>query len=170
MRPQLPDGIQNGVIQACLLARLAQPLLVGLHVSEVQRIGRAQAGVNQLVAGLKQRVDALPRAELEVVLALGADQQIGFEIRLINGLAAAGAFHPQALGANVLRARFGPVLPCRPTRLGRILAVLALKPRHTEPNCKWMERKQPLKFFVAAKPFRRADKRRRRRSSPAAAD
>ena len=80
MRANPPQRIQDCVVEARVLARLAQALLVGLYVGEVQRIGGAQAGVNQRVAGLEERLKALAGAELEVVLALGADQQIGFKI------------------------------------------------------------------------------------------
>ena len=83
--------------------------LYGFTSVKFERIGGAQPGVDQLVARLEQHRDAIARAELEVVLALGADVQIGFEIRLVDGLAAAGAFHPQALGAHVLGARFAAI-------------------------------------------------------------
>ena len=42
------------------------------------------------------------RADFEVVLALGADVQVGFEIGLPDGLAAAHALDPEALGAHAL--------------------------------------------------------------------
>ncbi len=133
MRAELAHRVQDGVVEAGLLPRLAQPLLVGLHVAEVERIGGAQAAVNQFVAGLEQQVDALPRAELEVVLALGADHQVGLEIGLVDGLAAARAFDPEALGADVFcarsRARVGAAVLGRRRRLE--LPALALEPRHT---------------------------------------
>jgi hypothetical protein len=91
-------------------------LFVGLHVGKVERVAGAQPGVDQLVTGFEQHFNARTRADFEVMLALGADVQISFEIGLINGLAAAGAFHPQALGANVLRARIGAVLGGLSTR------------------------------------------------------
>src|SRR5580698_5432976 len=151
MRTHLAYGIQNGIVEAGVVPRFAQALLVGLDVGKVQRIGGAQASVNQRVAWLKERVDSLPRGELEVVLALGADQQINFKILFINGLAAARALDPEALGADIPGTRIGSVFRCRPACFGRILTVFALKPRHTEPNCKWMARQEPQPNSVRSK-------------------
>ena len=78
---QLADGVEDGVVEAGGFLRGAQPLLVGLHVGKVERVGGAQAAVHQFIAGFEQQVDALARADLEVVLALGADVQVGFEVR-----------------------------------------------------------------------------------------
>ena len=59
VRPQLAHRVQDRVVQAGLFLRLAQPLLVGLHIGKVQRIGRAQTAVHQLIARLEQQIDAL---------------------------------------------------------------------------------------------------------------
>ncbi len=61
------------------------------------------------IAGLEQQVDALARADFEVVLALGADVQVGCEIGLADGLAAARALDPEAFGADSLLAVVGAV-------------------------------------------------------------
>ena len=66
-------------------ARL-EALLVGLDVGEVERVSGAQAAVHQLIAGFEQQFDALARADLEVMLALGADVQVGLQLRLLDGL------------------------------------------------------------------------------------
>ena len=61
--------------------------------------------------------------KLEVVLALGADVQVGLKVGLEDGLAAAGAFDPEALGADtflLVAVAAGTVE----------LTVFALKPRH----------------------------------------
>ena len=76
MRPHPPQCIQDGIIEARVLSRLAQPLVVRLHVVKGQRIGGAQPGVDQLVTRLKEHLHALSRAQLEVVLALGADLKV----------------------------------------------------------------------------------------------
>ena len=147
MRAHLTNSIENGIVKAGVVPSLAQALFVGLDVGEVQRIGGAQASVNQRVARLKERVNSLPRRELEVVLAFGADQQIDFKILFINGLAAARAFDPEALGADVPGTRIGSVFRGRSARFGRILAVFALKPGHTDPNCKWIARQERRRSF-----------------------
>ena len=88
----------------CLL-RLAQPLLVRLHIGKIQRIGRAQPHIHQLIARLQQQLNSLPRAKLEMVLALRAHVLVRFKIRPENWLAAARALDPQSLGANRLPGR-----------------------------------------------------------------
>ena len=94
MRSHAAERVENGVVQSGQLARLAQPQLIGPHVGEVQRVGGAQAGIDPFVARFQQKVDPRASAELEVVLALGADHQVGFEIGLIERLAATGTFDP----------------------------------------------------------------------------
>ncbi len=65
-------------------------------------------------------------AHLEVMLALGADVQVGFEIGLADRLAAAEALDPQAVGADpafgasAVRARWP----------GLVFAILSLEPGH----------------------------------------
>ena len=71
-----------------------------------------------------------------MVLALGANLQVGLEFGLEKKLAAARAFHPQALGAHVLHAPIGTIPASRSVFRSGIIAVLALEPRHIEPNCK----------------------------------
>ena len=105
VRPHLPHRIHNRVVQPRGLLRLAQPLLVGLHVGKIQRVGRAQTHVHQLIARLQQQLDPLPRAELEMMLALRAHIQVRFQIRPADRLPAARALDPQTLGANALLAR-----------------------------------------------------------------
>ena len=70
----------------------------------------------------------LRRAHLEVVLALGADIQVGLKIGFPNSLPAAQALDPKAFGTNAL---FSAV-----ARL--VFAVLSLEPGHNIfANCKW---------------------------------
>ncbi len=113
VRPKAPQSVQYGVIEACLFLCLAQPLLVGFHVGKVQWVRGAQSAVDQFVTRLQKKLDAIAGADFEVVLAFGANPQIGFEIRLVNRLAAAGALHPQALGADVFCPRVLPIVGAR---------------------------------------------------------
>ena len=121
VRPDVADGVEDGVVEAGLLLGLVEALLVGLEVDEVERIGGAEAAIDELIAGLEQQIDAGTRADFEVVLALGADVQVGFEVGLPDGLAAAGALDPEALSAYTF---FLVVVR------GFELAVFALKPGH----------------------------------------
>ena len=132
MLPHAAQRVEDGVVEAGLLARLAQALLVGLDVDKIQRIGGAQPLIDELVSRLKQQIDARARVELEVMLALGAHLQVGFEFGFVESLAAAGAFDPQALGAHAFCARIA-VLASRAVPRSGIVAVLTLKPRHTDP-------------------------------------
>src|SRR5208282_1659423 len=100
-----------------------QALLVGLEVDEVERIGGAEAAVDHLVAGVEELVEALARADFEVVLALGTDVEVGCEVGIEDGLAAAGTLGPEAFGADSFF--FVPI------SLGAFeLAVLAFEPGH----------------------------------------
>jgi hypothetical protein len=131
VRSQLAHRIEDRVVQAGRFLRRAQALLVGLYIGKVQRVGRAQAAVHQLIAGLQQQRDPLPGANLEVVLALGADVQVGFEVRLPDGLPAAQALGPQALGAHLSFAGVGTTPIAARARL--VFAVFALEPGHPKP-------------------------------------
>ena len=83
---QPADCVENCVIEAGCFLRGPQPLLVGLHIGKVQRVRGAQTGIHQFIAGFEQQVDALAGGDLEVVPALGADVQVGFELWLVDGL------------------------------------------------------------------------------------
>ena len=77
--------------------------------------------IDELVAGFEKEVDAAVGVDLEVVPAFGADVQIFDEVLLEDGLGAAGALDPEALGADGL--------------LGIVddLVVFALEPGHVLP-------------------------------------
>ena len=98
--PEPAESVHDGVVEAGFLLSLAQALLVGLEVSELERISGAKAVVDQLVAGLEEHFDALAGAQFEVMLALGADVEVGVKIGFPDGLAAAQALDPEALGAD----------------------------------------------------------------------
>jgi len=94
------------------------------YVGETERISRPQSAVDQLVAWLKQEIQPLLRANLEVVLALGADIHVGLKVSLPDGLPAAGALYPQPLGSHTFL--FVAVVAAGTVKL----PVLTLKPGH----------------------------------------
>ena len=100
--PDPADGVEDGVVEAGLFLCLAQALLVGLYVDEFQRVSGAQTAVNDLIAGLEQHVEPLAGAHSEVMLALGTDVEVGFEVGFEDGLPAAGTLDPEPLGADTL--------------------------------------------------------------------
>src|ERR1700739_288144 len=102
MRTELANGIENGVVQSGRLLRLAQTLLVGLQVGEIERIRRPKPTDDQFVSRIQQQIQSLSRADLEVVLALGADIHVGLKVSLPDRLPASRTLHPQALGADTL--------------------------------------------------------------------
>src|SRR5581483_1740392 len=171
MRSKLTHRIDDGVTQSGLFLRFAQPLLVGLHICEIQRVRRAEAAVDQLIAGLEQQVDPLARIDFEVMLALGTYVQVGFEIGLPDRGPAPWALGPQPFCAYLAFARIGTVVRAFAARAGEI-AVFALEPGHTEPHCKWMKplccRRRRVRLYRPAR-GRPADRHRLHRSSPAAA-
>src|SRR5208282_2450116 len=77
MGAELADGVDDRVVEAGLLLSFTQALLVGLEVDEVEGIGGAEAAVDHLVARVEELVEALARADFEVVLALGTDVEVG---------------------------------------------------------------------------------------------
>src|SRR5580658_3643306 len=129
MLPHAAHGVQDCIVEAGELARFAQTLLIGPYIDKIQRIGGAQAGIDEFVTRLEQQIDAPSRAELEVVLALGANLQVGLEFGLEKKLATARAFDPQALGAHVLHAPIGTIPASRSVFRSGKIAVLALEPR-----------------------------------------
>ena len=132
MGPEPAESIHDGVVEAGFLLSLAQALLVGLEVSEPERVSGTKAVVHQLVAGLEEHFNALAGAQFEVMLALGADVQVGGQIGFPDGLAAAHAFDPEALGADrVLAIAVG--VGARPAR-GRVIAVFSLEPGHSQKS------------------------------------
>ena len=82
----------------------------------------AVAPEKELVAGFEQAGDALAGAQAEVMAALGADLEVGFEVGLEENLAALGTAHPEAFGAH------GAF-----SRVVNDLVVFAFKPAH--PSC-----------------------------------
>ncbi len=100
MMPQLAHGVENRVVEAGRLLGRAKAGFIRLAVHKAQRIGRAEALVHNLVAGLEQKIQPLARPHFEMVLALGADVQIRLDIGLEQRLPAARAFAPESLCAN----------------------------------------------------------------------
>ncbi len=99
---QLADGVENCVVEAGFFLSFAQALLVRLEVNEIERVSGAEAAVDELVAGFEKEVEALARADFEMILALGADVEVGLEIGIEDSLAAAGTLCPEAFGADSL--------------------------------------------------------------------
>src|SRR6476646_3229898 len=97
MCPYVAYGVQDCVIEARILLRLAKALLVGLDVCKVEWISRTKAAIDQLVAWFEERIQPLTRANLEVELALWADIHVGLKIGLPDGLPAARALDPKSL-------------------------------------------------------------------------
>ncbi len=106
MRAHSAHRVENGIVETRLLLCNAQALLIRFHISEIKRIGGSQAGIDQLIARLEQHVDALARSDLEMVLALGANVEIGIQLGLVERLAAARTLYPETFGADSFCARF----------------------------------------------------------------
>ena len=67
-------------------------------IDEAERIGGADVGIPLFEAAVvQQQGDALARAEAEVVVAFGADVEVVLDLAGVEGLAAGGAFLPQAV-------------------------------------------------------------------------
>ena len=98
--PKLAEGGDDGVVQTGLLLGDGEALFVGLDVVEVQWVSRAEVAVDDGVSRLEEGGDALGGADLEVVAALGADAEVGFELGFEERSAAAGALDPETLGAD----------------------------------------------------------------------
>jgi hypothetical protein len=97
-------GVDDGVVEAGVLAGFFEARLVGLEVGELERIGGLQVAVDDLEAGAEEGFDAGEGADAAVASAFGADLEIGFELGLPDGLAAAVALGPEAFGADAIGA------------------------------------------------------------------
>src|ERR1035438_4477994 len=73
----------------------------------------------------RSHVDALTRADAEMVLALGADVEVGQQISLPDDRAAGSALDPQTLGAHprLCRRRRAP-------KAGAVFSAITLQPGH----------------------------------------
>ncbi len=100
MGSKAADCVDDGVIQAGLPACCFQTRLVGLEVGKLERVGRPQFQVDELVTGLQQIFDPFARPDAEVISALGTDLQVGLEIGLEDHLAALRAANPEAFRAD----------------------------------------------------------------------
>ena len=100
MRSHLANGVDDGVVEPGFLLGFLEALLIGFYVGEVERVCGAEACIDELVAGFEEEIEALPGVDFEVVLALGADVQVGLEVGLPDGLATAEALDPEAFGAD----------------------------------------------------------------------
>jgi len=94
---ELPEGGEDRVVETGLFLGGDEALLVGLNVGEIERIGGAQASIYQGVTGFEQEFNAFAGADLEVMTALGANVDIGFELSLEEDASAAWALNPEAL-------------------------------------------------------------------------
>jgi len=106
----LSDRIQDCVVETGGLLRCAEALLVGLYVSEVEGIVGAKAAVDQFKARFEQEFDSLAGTELKVMLTLGANVEIGLELRLVKDRPATEALGPQA-SVRTFLSPFGPSPP-----------------------------------------------------------
>src|SRR6185437_2782264 len=93
-----------------LLPGLLEASPVGFQVSKLQRVGRFQLAVDALKARLQEVLDAGASAEPLVPAALRTHLQVGLEVRLPDGLAAALALDPQALRAHPVGSRLNYVV------------------------------------------------------------
>ena len=98
----LADGVDDGVIEAGLLLFLLKAIFVGFEVDEAERVSGAKAGVDELIAGVQQHIDALAGADLEVMAAVRTDLQVGFEVGVEDRFAALRTLGPQTFGANLV--------------------------------------------------------------------
>jgi hypothetical protein len=96
----LPDRVEDGVVEAGILLGLFEALLVGLEIDEVQGVSGAQAAVDKFIARVKEEFDTLPGTHFEVVLAFGANVEVGLEVGIKDGLAAAWTLGPETFGAD----------------------------------------------------------------------
>ena len=101
-----------------------QARFIGLDVGEIEGIGAAQVAVDEDVAGFEEQVDALACADLEVVAALGADVDVGFELGFEEDGAAARALDPEAFGLDA-----GGLAVVRDWREGRFCAEILIAVR-----------------------------------------
>src|SRR5882757_2737334 len=102
VRAELADGVDDGIVEAGLLLLSRKSLFIGLQIGEVERIGRFEFEIDELVAGFEQGSDARTGVDLEVVAALWADVLVGIQIGLPDDLATVRALDPEALGADGL--------------------------------------------------------------------
>ena len=116
---QLAARVDDGVLAAGGFLRCFHAPLVGLQVGEVERVGRLQIAVflhEDTV--VKEVAKARAGVYAEVLLALGADVEVGLKVLLPDDLAAALALDPKAFTAHRALA----------TRIQLLL--FALKPAH----------------------------------------
>src|SRR5450755_908510 len=97
---ELAFGGDDGVVHAELFAGFLQAHGVGLGVYEFQRVGRGHASVVLGPAAVEEHLQALLGVHFEMEAALGADQEIGFEILAEDDGAAGLALDPQTFGAH----------------------------------------------------------------------
>ncbi len=67
MRAEVANGIDDGVVEACLLAGFGEAVLVALEVSEVEGIGGTELEIDELIAGLEEVFDAAAGVDAVVV-------------------------------------------------------------------------------------------------------
>ena len=109
-----------------LALRLVQSLAITLRVLEAQRVERLEIR-RELVAGLgiEKHLEALARADPQMVAALRADVEIAIELGAIELGGASGALDPEALGHRMLA-----LLGADPGRHQFI------EPTHTRASCR----------------------------------
>jgi hypothetical protein len=94
MRAQLANGVNDCVVESSLALSFGETLFVWLQISKLERVRRAKAEVDQLVAGFEEIFDACSRVDAEVMAALRADVLVGFELGLEEDFCALGAADP----------------------------------------------------------------------------
>jgi hypothetical protein len=95
-------GVEDGVVEASLLLGFGETAFVRLEVGELERVGGLQVEIDELIPWFEQVGDARAGVKAEVVAALGADLEVGFEVCFEDGLMTGAAFRPQALGPDGL--------------------------------------------------------------------
>ncbi len=97
---KLPLGSDDRVVHSQFFAGFFQSGSVRLGVGELQRIGGSHSRVVLGLTAIQQHFQALLGIHFEMELALGADQEICFQVFAEDYRAARLALHPQTFGAH----------------------------------------------------------------------
>jgi hypothetical protein len=86
--------------------RLLQPRRIRLKIYELERIGGTQAGVEYFILVIVEKLrQSCPRIDPEMLVALGTNVEVIFNVFLPDNLTAAFTLDPQPLGTDFLLAR-----------------------------------------------------------------
>ncbi len=117
-------GIDHSFTSSTVFRRCFDPLPIGLSIDEMKRIRGPQVGVEFSVLSLiKEHLEAIVCPQFEVVITLGTDGQILFQLLFPDDVAAV-----ITLGENT----FGPN-PTLSFRRGLEWSLLSFEPRHGKP-------------------------------------